>query len=138
MANKKDNTLLWVAGLGIAGYLYWQHTQKVATSVNTTSPAVSSGAASLLPAAGTSTNSPAGNVQTGTNVMVATDMTGLRPVSVNSQTGQPVLQPGQGLAVNNNGTPILNSQGQPMTFGPAKRPAFDDFSEYATMMGETL
>lgn len=115
---KKDNTLFWVAALGIGGYLYYQYTQKQAATPGTSTAPNASGGTLLLPAStATASNAPASGSGNAPNTN-AVNTTNLVPVAVNA-ANQPVLQPGQTLAINNNGSIVTNNAGQPMVFvGP--------------------
>ena len=119
MAKKKDNTFLWIAALGVGGYLLYKHQQAAAAApVITTSPAVTQPNAvlALPPSKTINTNLPASstgvtNAPT-SNKLVTTNLT---PAPV-TKTGQPVLAPGQTLALAPNGSVIVSENGSPLVF----------------------
>lgn len=112
---KKDNTLMWVAGAGIAYYLYTQYKNGTLaipglTPATNTAPGASTGTLALPPAVA-QLNAAASNAPN-TN---AVNITNLVPAAV-SPSGIPVIAPGQSLALNANSTPVTNSAGVPMLF----------------------
>lgn len=136
MAAKKDNTLLWVAGLGIAGYLYYQYKNGTLqipgvtpAPATTTAPAP---APTLLlnPAPAINTNTPATPVSSAPHSN-AINVTDLVPAMV-TNGGQ--LQPGQNIAVAPNGSPITNGNGVPMVFASVG-PTFIKPQYLASIMG---
>lgn len=117
---KKDNTLLWVAALGIGGYLYYKHKQGQAAPANATAPAVQTTDAKpvvlLPPATNLNKNIPV-NLSNMTNApsTVAIDTTGLVESDID-KNNNPVLGPGQTLALYPNGQPIVSASGRPLVF----------------------
>jgi hypothetical protein len=112
MAAKKSNTLVWLAALGVGGYLLYEYQQKQAAA-NTTVPNASTGILTVVPTAATANNTPNMPVSN-SPVSQAINVTGLVPATVTN--GLAVLQPGQTLAVNANNAPILNNAGFPLVF----------------------
>jgi hypothetical protein len=121
MAKKNDNILLWVAALGIGGYLYYKYTQGQVPALpgSSTVPNANTGVLALLPSPNTVNNLPSANPNPG-NAPVNTPIntTNLIAVQVDPNTNAPILKPGQSLAVDNGGMPIVNANGQPMIFAP--------------------
>jgi hypothetical protein len=118
MARKKDNTLLWVAVLGIGGYLWWKHQEAAvnvpnsgALSVSPVQPQLSLPTSTIL----TSANPANGISSSSSPTTMAVNTTNLVPAIVD-QHNVPILQPGQTLAVNANGSPVVNNAGVPLLF----------------------
>jgi hypothetical protein len=129
MAKKKDNTLLWVAALGVGGYLYYRYKQGQPLLPGTSTTAnASTGVLALLPSPALSNAAPIVNAPV-SNAPANAPMntTGLVVASVNPLSGVPVLKPGQTLAVDNNGMPVVNSGGQPLVFPAANDSNYELF-----------
>lgn len=124
MTKKSDNTLLWVGALALGGYLLYEH-QKNAAAANATATTVLPVAAppavlQLPPSSALSSAAPASNMTAASASPAASgaiNTTNLVPVPI-SANGEALLQPGQGIALDSTGSPILVN-GQPMMFGPA-------------------
>lgn len=115
MARKTSNTWLWIAALGVGGYLLYKNGQ-TATAQNSTAPGASTGILNLPPSVALNTNLPASNIAASNAPSPATvNTTNLVPAQVTANN-VPVLQPGQSIALNANLTPVMNSQGIPMVF----------------------
>jgi hypothetical protein len=130
---KKDNTFLWVAVLGVGGYLWYKHSQAQqpapaaqnvpssgATATNIPSLPQNTLALSLPPSNLINTNAPAsGSGATSAPNINAINTTGLVPATINDN-GAMVLQPGQTVALNANGNVVQASNGIPLVFPGSK------------------
>lgn len=113
---KKDNNWLWVAALGIGGYLWYKNSQvsAAATAAATTTPGASTGILNVNPTTTINTNTPA-TALAASNApnLLSENITGLVPAVVSNSVH--VIQSGQTLAVNSNGSPVI-ANGVPMVF----------------------
>lgn len=141
MAKKNDNTILWVAGIGLAGYFFWQWKQTQAPANNTTANA-STGILALPPAPAINNSLPVANaaVVTSSPGPVVNNVTNLVAAAVNTQN-IPTLKPNQTLALNPDGTLVSDKKtGLPLVFdGPMtgiKMPVMNGAGDY--MCGEIL
>lgn len=115
MARKTDNTWLWIAALGVGGYLWYKNQQAVAPP-SATVPGASSGTLLLPPSPAVNSAMPVANAPvTSSPVSFAVNTTGLVPAATDANNN-PVLQPGQTLALLPNGLPVQNAAGVPMVF----------------------
>ena len=116
---KKDNTLMWVAGLGLGVYLYSKYKNGSLVipglpAPTNTVPGASSGTLLLPPAVASLNVAPVNNAPSAN----AVNVTNLVPAAV-SPSGIPIINPGQSMALNANSTPVTNSAGVPMLFTTA-------------------
>lgn len=124
MARKKNNTIFWVIGLGIGGYLVYENfIKKPVDSTATNNLNTSPPASPVMTLPQSTLTTSAGPSGTGSSPVAnaAINLTNLVPVAINAQ-GAPVLSQGQTLAVDNAGAVITNLNGTPMAFGPVWAP----------------
>jgi hypothetical protein len=116
MAKKNNNTILWIAGLGIAGYLYYNYTKtgSLLPVVNNTVPGASTAPLQLPPSQTLNNPAPALNTPVSNAPSnLALNTTGLSAAKTDSQGN---VMPGQAIAITPGGTPVQNGAGQMMIF----------------------
>ena len=119
MAKKKDNTIFWIAGLGLAGYLYYKHTQAPANNTATAALPAAANPGPVLalpPSTAINNNVPAGSSGSNAPNLNAVNTTNLQPAAITNINSVPTLLPGQALAIAPNGAPLLSNQGVPLVF----------------------
>lgn len=124
MAKKKDNTIVWLAVLGIGGYLYYQYKQSqnpAASAPSNTAANASTGTLALPPSPVVNTNAGSSTVPAA-SLPVSNAPSSLALNTAGLVPANQLQSKNIALAIAPNGLPITDSTGMPLAFAPINVP----------------